>query len=143
MKIAYCLDEREVKCKCGCGQWMNLTTLLRWSIFRLHRNEPITIFSGCRCKYQNEKSKGATKSQHLYGKALDLKVPEGETIESFAQDCRKYFPVVLTEYVYKGTLIKYKDHVHVDTRSDNIDTVAGLKNFLMDMASIIASLLIR
>lgn len=67
--------DEEFACKCGCGfmspdpKLLNLLEGIRAGI----GNKPITINSGCRCKYHNRRIGGANYSQHLLGKAADIK----------------------------------------------------------------------
>ncbi|HDR9103578.1 TPA: YcbK family protein [Burkholderia vietnamiensis] len=57
----------------------NLIGILDWTQWYLRQygyNQPLEILSGYRSKYTNDRTEGAKKdSQHLYGKAIDLRVP--------------------------------------------------------------------
>jgi hypothetical protein len=72
-------SRREFACHCGCGFGMNegdvhpeLVQLLER--IREHFDAPISITSGCRCATHNHLVGGAKNSQHLQGKAADIKV---------------------------------------------------------------------
>lgn len=66
---------REFACKDGSDKILvdeELVKLLEQ--IRNYFNEPITITSGYRTKEYNEKCGGVNTSQHLYGKACDIRV---------------------------------------------------------------------
>lgn len=71
-------------------------------------NKPIIVTSGYRTTDYNKKIGGATKSQHMYGNAADIKVKGigAERLKKFAEEAG--FPFVMT---YKD-----KPHLHVDVR---------------------------
>lgn len=62
---------------------------------RLVVDEPITIISGYRTRKYNRKCGGAEKSQHLAGKASDIRV-EGKTPEEVA--------AILEDLIRSGTI---------------------------------------
>jgi len=71
----------EMSCKCGCNQipsdiWVNIVKLCeKLEEFRIFiGNKPITIISQYRCYKRNKIVGGAPKSQHLYGRAVDIVV---------------------------------------------------------------------
>jgi uncharacterized protein YcbK (DUF882 family) len=71
--------------------------------------QPITIISGYRTPEYNKKVGGSTLSQHMEGKAADIKV-RGMTPEQVAKLCE--------EIGFRGIGI-YPTFVHVDTRLFN------------------------
>lgn len=70
---------------------------------------PLYVSSGFRCEVHNRNVGGVSNSQHLYGIAVDLLVPEGFTVDELADWC---------EYVGFDGIGRYYDEgfVHVDTR---------------------------
>ncbi len=102
----------EFKCKCGkCGGFPvepdeNLVKLLEQ--IREHFNAPVTVASGIRCKTHNTNVGGATRSQHLYGTAADIKV-QGKTPKEVCAYCQTLLP-------NSGGIGLYKTWVHVDVR---------------------------
>lgn len=71
-------------------------------------NKPIIINSGYRCKTHNTRVGGAKNSQHLYGKAVDIRVNgmSPRTLEKFAD----------TVFSNGGVGMGGQNIVHVDTR---------------------------
>lgn len=102
----------EFKCKCGkCGGFPvepdeNLVKLLEQ--IREHFNAPVTVSSGVRCATHNKNVGGATRSQHLYGTAADIKV-QGKTPKEVCAYCQALLP-------NSGGIGLYKTWVHVDVR---------------------------
>lgn len=74
-------------------------------------NKPITILSAYRTPEHNKKIRGARNSQHLEGRALDLRPPSGISINEFYDVIKKF-----SEDLEIGGLGKYKTFVHIDTR---------------------------
>ena len=76
---------------------------------REHFEQPCTVTSGCRCEAHNEAVGGAPKSQHLIGKAADIKV-------------RGIAPALVAEMAIQfgatGTKV-YDTFTHVDIRCGN------------------------
>lgn len=65
----------EFECKCGCGADFidyELVSALQW--IREDLGLPIAINSGTRCASHNSFVGGKSTSQHLYGKAVDMRV---------------------------------------------------------------------
>jgi len=71
-------------------------------------NRPIIINSGYRCPTHNKKVGGAKNSQHLYGKAADIRVNgmNPRTLEKYAD----------TVFANGGVGMGGQNFVHVDTR---------------------------
>lgn len=87
----------------------------------LCENHPIRILSAYRTPNWNAKVGGATFSQHIEGRALDLVPPEGLTLEQFYTLIRAN----TKEFGIRG-LGKYKTFVHVDIRpSSHLATWIG------------------
>lgn len=106
-------ERREFRCKCGkCGGFPvepdeKLVELLE--NIREHFNAPVTVSSGVRCAIHNKNVGGATRSQHLYGTAADIKV-QGKTPKEVCAYCQTLLP-------NSGGIGLYKTWVHVDVRS--------------------------
>ena len=71
-------------------------------------NRPIIINSGYRCPEHNKASGGAKNSQHLYGRAADIRV-NGMSPRELEKYCDKLF-------VNDGVGMGGQNIVHVDTR---------------------------
>lgn len=77
-------------------------------------NKPIRVLSGYRTADYNASIPGAAKkSQHVQGRALDLKPPAGMTIDQFYAAVRK---VALDKSSPIHGLGRYPTFVHVDVR---------------------------
>lgn len=74
-------EPEEFKCDCG-GKyctgyptWMRLKTLKFIQRIRAYTGKPVYIESGVRCKTQNIVVGGVRNSKHLYGTAVDYRIP--------------------------------------------------------------------
>lgn len=83
---------REFKCRCGrkeCDAVPVEEELLRLLEFLRHDwGHPLIVTSGVRCSFWNDKVGGALKSQHVLGKAADLKIKnrnEGKALMALAK----------------------------------------------------------
>ena len=66
----------EFACWCGCGfDDVDPRLVQRLQHLREQLNAPIVVNSGCRCAEHNESVGGRPQSQHLLGKAADIRVP--------------------------------------------------------------------
>lgn len=100
----------EFACKCGCGQDTvdaELLTVLQW--LRDQAGRPVVVHSGNRCPAYNIHVGGATRSQHLRGRAADITV-SGLT-------AREIYTVIDRVYPDRLGLIEYAGFVHVDSRN--------------------------
>lgn len=107
----------EFKCKDGSNVVFiddNLVTVLH--AIRNHFGVPVTINSGYRTYAHNKKQGGASKSQHMLGKAADI-VVKGKTP-------KEVFEYAKTLTGAKGIGL-YKSFVHVDVRDGNRTTWNG------------------
>lgn len=106
----------EFACHCGCGFGMRpgdvdprlvvgLQTIRRWL------GVPLIVSSGCRCPARNKLVGGSPTSQHLEGKAADIK---GVPIEELVH-CAEQIPVFKN-----GGIGRYpkKHFVHLDVRGE-------------------------
>lgn len=100
----------EFACHCGCGfddvdpQLIAVLEVIRADL----DDRPMTILSGCRCPEHNEAVGGARNSQHLYGKAADIKV-EGVMATRVANVVDAIWPNELG-------LGRYGTFTHIDVR---------------------------
>jgi len=69
------LSDKELVCKCGCGQLPSLVIAYLLELARhLGGNNPIWCSSGMRCRKHNEDTPGSSKvSLHMFGLAVDIK----------------------------------------------------------------------
>lgn len=112
------LSWQELACKDGShypdtyitdGRVARLATL--FENVRAIYDKPIEVLSAYRTISHNKKIGGARNSQHLYGRALDLKPPKGVKVDKFYNDIKNCVDL----FGIKG-LGKYKTFVHVDIR---------------------------
>ena len=100
----------ETACKCGCG--FDKQNVLLYAILdqlREHFDAPVTITSGNRCVTHNKKEGGAVRSQHLLGRAVDMKV-KGVTPKRVYDYLDQLYP---RTYGIK----LYWNRIHFDVRS--------------------------
>ena len=98
----------ELACHCMCGKDTvdyKLAELL--DAIREHFGVPVVVTSGNRCPNYNAQVGGGRNSQHLRGKAADIKV-EGVK----PQDVADFAETLLTE----GGIGRYNSFTHVDVR---------------------------
>ena len=111
----------EFACKCGCG-FDDIDPLLVSTLQRL-RDEvqrPVVVNSGCRCKAHNASVNGSKTSQHLKGKAADIKI-EGMTSQQIIDVIRRLY---LDGELYVGYVYAINGaSVHVDVRAPQSQTV--------------------
>jgi len=87
---------------------MNMETVMKLDGMRMELCDPIIITSARRCRYWNEKSNGADNSQHLAGKAVDIKTKGGvHTARLISLAIKHGFTAI---GVSKG-------FIHIDTRA--------------------------
>jgi len=111
----------EIACKDGTPYpivWRKERAVHLGRLFELIRreagNKPITVLSGFRTFDWNKKIRGAINSQHMFGRALDLRPPEGHSVTSFH---RLIYNLPASSGL-RG-LGLYKTFVHVDIRESN------------------------
>lgn len=101
-------DEFQCKCQCG-GDTVDVNLAKALNLLRLHFNKPVTINSGFRCKAYNKKIGGSKKSQHMTGKAADIKVKD--------VSARKVQLYLKDMYPDRFGVGSYKRFTHLDVRS--------------------------
>ena len=111
----------EFICPCGCG-FDDVDPLLVSTLQRL-RDEvqrPVVVNSGCRCKSHNAAVKGAPQSQHMRGKAADIRI-DGMTSRQIFDVIRRLY---LDGEIYVGYAYAINGRsVHVDVRAPQSQVV--------------------
>ena len=109
---------RELRCKDGSDTVMVdevLTVVLQ--CIREHFGKPVTITSGYRTAAHNAAVGGAKSSQHLLGRAADIRV-EGVSVEEVAAYAESLMPDWGGVGRYPVKAGRATGWVHVDTRAD-------------------------
>ncbi|TFH85253.1 DUF882 domain-containing protein [Billgrantia azerbaijanica] len=110
MPLSTHFKRSEFACHCQCGfDTIDAATLEILEAVRQHFDAPVTVTSAARCRAHNASVGGASRSQHLYGRAADIKV-RGVDPEAVRDWIAERFP--------QASLGLYLTFVHVDTRSD-------------------------
>lgn len=108
------LSWRELACKDGTpypAEWRADRAVALAAVFEALRaavGGPLVVLSAYRTPAHNRFVGGARNSQHVQGRALDLAVPAGWTVDEFADLARRVEGV--------GGVGIYPTFVHVDTR---------------------------
>jgi len=103
----------DLACKCGCGYNESRMELLIVLLdLATHFGAMLDFSSGCRCKKHNKKEGGATFSQHLYGRAADVKLlySPGQIDPADVADYLQY------KYPDKYGIGRYAGFTHIDVR---------------------------
>lgn len=108
--LSHDFNRHEFACQCGCGFDTADALLVRiLQDVRDHFGRPVHINSACRCPSHNQEVGGADDSQHLYGRAADIKVGG-------------LHPNVVADYVEHRWpdcgIGRYFTFTHVDTRTN-------------------------
>lgn len=104
-------SRKEFACNDGCGfDTVDAELLMVLNDVRNHFNRPVHVNSGCRCPYWNALQGGAKNSQHLLGRAADIRV---EGIDPFL-----VYSYLNDKYPTKLGLGEYSTFTHVDTRTN-------------------------
>jgi uncharacterized protein YcbK (DUF882 family) len=75
-------DRSEFACSCGCGfDVVDPRLLANMEKIREHFGKPMIIHCVCRCAKNNKKNGGASKSQHLFAKAVDFHIKGMDSLE--------------------------------------------------------------
>lgn len=103
----------EFACHCGCGgSTVDARLLEILTTFRAYFNKPMYINSGFRCENHNKAVGGSPRSQHLTGKAADIRIKDvdPEVVYSTINDAMGDW----------GGLGLYEDFVHIDVRKNRV-----------------------
>lgn len=113
---------REEEFVCKCGQCKSVPGHLKENLILLCKQlekirlytGPIIINSGVRCKIHNKKVGGVSNSQHLVGRAADIRVKNMyiEDLYNKIQELRKQ-EVIKIGYIQ---LYKKQKFIHIDVR---------------------------
>lgn len=94
MKLSEHFDSSEFACKCGCGGMDNgagvnpkLVQVLER--MRQYIGKPLVLSCAYRCPTHNAEVGGVSNSQHVFGTAADVQLPEGMTVDELAQVAEK------------------------------------------------------
>lgn len=98
----------EFACKCGCGFDTVDTALIIVLQSIRDRFGALVVNSGCRCASHNKSVGGAAKSQHLLGRAADIR-PLNAGVKAVADWVKLNLPDV--------SCGEYNTFVHIDTRT--------------------------
>ena len=117
-KLAPSFNAREFRCRDGSDTILvdeALTVVLQ--CIREHFGKPVTITSAYRTPAHNAKAGGAKFSQHLYGRAADIRVQDvsGEDGAAYAESLMPDWGGVGR---YPAKAGRAAGWVHVDTRAD-------------------------
>ena len=115
------LTWKELSCKDGTEypqKWRNNRAIILAEMFELIRSsfedKPIQVLSAYRTSEWNKKIGGARNSQHIEGRALDLRPPNGVTVDEFYKVIKELAPLT-----YIKGIGKYGTFVHIDIRPIN------------------------
>jgi len=124
MKITINFDDFELA---GNGEkWENIPKTHQNNLIFIAKNilqpardilkEPIHISSGYRSQAHNKAIKGASKSQHCFGKALDIYVSSKSGLELFEFFIKNFGDKIGGIGLYSDENLKSK-FIHIDTRT--------------------------
>lgn len=110
MRISPHFKRSEFACRDGCGfDTVDHATLEILEAVRVAFGAPVIVTSAARCPDHNRAVGGARNSQHLYGRAADIKV-KGHDPEDVHNWIARRYP--------EASLGLYRTFVHVDTRTN-------------------------
>lgn len=100
---------REFSCKCGCGfDAVDVDLLDALEDLRHHFGKPVKITNACRCLKHNKEIGSEDTSQHVRGKAADIKISGVKT-----EDVALAAEVMMQGY---GGIGRYDTFTHIDVR---------------------------
>ena len=117
-KLAPSFNTREFRCRDGTDTILvdeTLTVVLQ--CIREHFGKAVTITSGYRTPAHNAKAGGTRFSQHLYGRAADIRV-QGASVEEVAACAERLLHGCGGVGRYPAKAGRAAGWVHVDTRAE-------------------------
>lgn len=90
---------------------MDMVTVMKLEGLRREFGEKMFVNSGTRCRYWNEKKNGSENSQHLLGKAVDIRCPNGGYLARLV--------MMAIRHGFTGIGVA-KGFVHLDTRPGEV-----------------------
>ena len=120
MEITENFNLSEFQCKCGCEVPYNVEKNIieladNLQILRDHLNKPINTTNGFRCATHNKSVGGVKNSQHILGKAADIKV-KGVSPNEIADAIEHLMEIGKFKM---GGVGRYNTFTHVDIRGNN------------------------
>ena len=101
----------EFSCGCGCGfDVVDVELLAALETVRGYFRMPVRVTSGARCKAHNRQVGGSKSSQHILGKAADIRVDQVPSTDVYA--------FLDEQYPDKYGLGLYSGWVHIDSRAN-------------------------
>ena len=117
-RLAPDFQVRELRCRDGTDTVMvDEALVLLLQCIREHFGKPVVITSGYRTAAHNAAVGGAKSSQHLYGRAADIRV-QGVSVEDVAAYAESLMPDWGGVGRYPVKAGRANGWVHVDTRAD-------------------------
>lgn len=112
MKLSEHFDSSEFACKCGCGGLSNGADINPRLVEVLERMRvacgcPLILSCAYRCPSHNAEVGGVYNSQHIYGTAADVQLPDGFSVAQLAE---------IAEEAGADGIGQYDWGVHVDVR---------------------------
>jgi uncharacterized protein YcbK (DUF882 family) len=100
----------EFACRCGCGlDAISLSLVHGLQFLRDAIGKPVEVLSGCRCWNHNAAVGGSPRSQHLSGKAADVRVS--------SMSARRLYASANKIAVFRGFGVdEERGFLHVDVR---------------------------
>ena len=122
MKLTKNFNKSEFDCSCGCNMPADVLFNIKvvaenLQVLRDFVGSSITVNSAYRCKDYNRRIGGASRSQHILGKASDIVVKEftPDEVYDIVQNLRRN--PSLQGVVFQG-LGRYNTFTHLDTRQN-------------------------
>ena len=117
-KLAPDFKVREFRCKDGSDEILvDEALVLLLQCIREHFGKAVTITSGYRTPAHNAKVGGSKSSQHLYGRAADIRV-QGASVEEVAACAERLLHGCGGVGRYPAKAGRAAGWVHVDTRAE-------------------------
>lgn len=104
-------SRQEFACRCGCNfDTVDFELVMVLEELRDHFGSPVIITSGCRCPEHNRKIGGASDSQHMKGKAADVKI--------VGVPAKKVWSWLNRKYPDRYGMGDGENYTHIDVRAE-------------------------